>query len=189
MIPRADGMLTFSHLRGRYSMAYHEKHIHIKKSTLPGAGKGLFTKVFIPNGTRIVEYKGEILTWKDVGKMPDDRNGYVFYVNSKHVIDAWNHKNALGRYANDAKGITRIEGLKSNSEYIVDKKRCFITATRDIAAGSEIFVEYGAEYWQVIRYNLRLAQEKKGKAGKNRAAMELPHHKLAKRLKADKSHL
>ncbi len=167
-------------------MAYLEKHIYVKKSTLPGAGKGLFTKVFIPKGTRIVEYKGEILTWKEVGKMAEDRNGYVFYVNSKHVIDAWNHKNALARYANDARGITRIEGVRSNSEYIVYKKRCYITATRDIPAGSEIFVEYGAEYWQVIRYNIRLEQSRKSKAGKNRSAVELPHHKLTKRQKKDK---
>ncbi len=157
-------------------MAYQEKHLCIKKSTLPGAGKGLFTKVFIPKGTRIVEYKGEVLSWREVGNMPDDRNGYVFYINRKHVIDAWNHEKALARYANDAKGITRCEGLRSNSDYIVDKKRCFITATRDIPAGSEIFVEYGADYWKVISYNLRLAGEKsKG------AKMELPHHKVVKR--------
>lgn len=168
-------------------MANLEKHIYIRKSTLSGAGKGLFTKVFIPKGTRIVEYKGSILTWKEVGKMEDERNGYVFYVNSKHVIDAWNHKNALGRYANDARGITRIQGVGSNSEYIVDKKRCFITAAKDIPAGSEIFVEYGAEYWQVIRYNIRLEQRKKAKAGKNRSAVELPHHKLAKRQRTSKS--
>ncbi len=164
-------------------MAHLEKYIYTKKSTLPGAGKGLFTKVFIPKGTRIVEYKGDILTWKQVGKMEEDRNGYVFYVNSNHVIDAWNHKNALARYANDARGITRIEGLKSNSEYIVDKKRCFITATKNVPAGSEIFVEYGREYWQVIRYNLRLQEKTNGQTGKNRAAVELPHHKLTKRQK------
>ncbi len=157
-------------------MAYLEKYIYIKKSALPGAGKGLFTKIFIPKGSRIVEYKGEILTWKEVGRMEEERNGYVFYVNSKHVIDAWNHKDALARYANDAKGIARIAGVKSNSEYVVDGKRCFITASRDIPAGSEIFVEYGLEYWKVIRYNIRLKKEKKRIAGKNRSAIALPHH-------------
>ncbi|PZR24775.1 MAG: SET domain-containing protein-lysine N-methyltransferase, partial [Azospira oryzae] len=50
-------------------MALLEKHLYVKKSTLPGAGKGLFTKVFIPKGTRIIEYKGEVLTWKEVEKM------------------------------------------------------------------------------------------------------------------------
>ena len=164
-------------------MADFEKYVYTKRSTLPGAGKGLFTKVFIPKGSRIVEYKGEILTWKEVRRMEEERNGYVFYVNSRHVIDAWNHRDALARYANDAKGITRISGLKSNSEYVVDKKRCFITATRDISAGAEIFVEYGTEYWQVIRYNIRLEEQKKPLAGRTRPAVALPHQKLLKRQK------
>jgi SET domain-containing protein len=157
-------------------MAYLEKYLHIKKSNLPGAGKGLFTKVFIPKGTRIVEYKGEVLSWKEVRKMPDDRNGYVFYINSRHVIDAWNYKKALARYANDAKGIARSEGLQSNSDYIVDKKRCYITATRDIPVGSEILVEYGAEYWKVINYNIRLARKNQS----NDEKVELPHEKVSR---------
>lgn len=162
-------------------MALLEKQLYIRKSTLPGSGKGLFTKKFIPKGTRIVEYKGEILTWKEVEQLADDRNGYVFYVNSKHCIDAWNYKKALGRFANDAKGLSRIPGIKTNAEYVVDNKRCFIEAIRDIPAKSEIFVEYGAEYWKVVRDNLKIDQEwekekKKGKKAK------LPHHKATKRM-------
>jgi hypothetical protein len=47
-------------------MALLEKNLFVKKSTLPNAGKGLFTKVAIPKGTLIVEYKGKISAWKDV---------------------------------------------------------------------------------------------------------------------------
>jgi uncharacterized protein len=140
-------------------MALLEKHLYLKKSTLPGAGKGLFTKVFIPKGTRIVEYKGKILTWKEVEKMPEYRNGYVFYFTSKHVIDAWKHK-GFAHYANDAKGIIRVEGVRNNSDYVTKGKRCFIDATRDIPAWSEILVGYGGEYWQAIRYNIRLKGSK-----------------------------
>lgn len=43
-------------------MALLEKHLYVKRSLLPGAGRGLFTKVPIKKGTRIVEYKGEIMT-------------------------------------------------------------------------------------------------------------------------------
>jgi hypothetical protein len=144
-------------------MALLEKHLVVKKSKLPGAGKGLFTKKPIPKETRICEYKGEIVAWKEVEKMPEDRNGYVFFVNSKHCIDAWNYRKTYGRYANDARGIMRVEDCKTNSEYVVDRKRCFIKAIKNIGAGEEIFVEYGAEYWQVVRYNLRL-DEKRAKA-------------------------
>lgn len=163
-------------------MALLEKKMIIKKSLLPGAGKGLFTKVFIPKGTRIVEYKGEVVTWKEVEKMADDRNGYVFFFNNQYCIDAWKTKKGIAHYANDARGIVRVEGVKNNSEYVTEKRRCYIEATRDIPAGSEILVGYGAEYWQVIRYNIRLEQRNKEKAGK-KSKGELPHQHAAKRQK------
>lgn len=161
-------------------MAFLEKQLYIKKSNLPKAGKGLFTKKLIPKGTRIVEYKGEILTWKEVKKLADDRNGYVFYISSKRCIDAWNYIKALGRFANDAKGIGRIKGIKTNSEYVIDGKKCFIEAIKDIPAKSEIFVEYGADYWKVVRENLKIDQEWEKKNGKK---AKLPHHKATKRIK------
>jgi hypothetical protein len=168
-------------------MALLEKKMVIKKSTLPGAGKGLFTKVFIPKGTRIVEYKGEIVTWKEVQKMADDRNGYVFFFNNQYCIDAWKTKRGIAHYANDAKGLVRIEGLKNNSEYVTEKKRCYIEASRDIPAGAEILVGYGGEYWQAIRYNIRLEQRNKEKEGKKVSKkVELPHHAATKRINKKK---
>ena len=112
-------------------------------------------------------------------QLADDRNGYVFYVNSRHCIDAWNYKKALGRYANDARGIGRVQGIKTNAEYVVDKKRCYIEAIRDIASGAEIFVEYGAEYWKVVRENLKIDQDAEKENGKK---AKLPHHKATKRI-------
>ncbi len=164
-------------------MALLEKKLFVKKSTLPGAGKGLFTKVLIPKGTRVIEYKGEVLTWKEVEKMADDRNGYVFYFNSKYCIDAWKTKKSIAQFANDARGLTRVDGIKNNSEYITEKKRCFIETIKDIPAGGEVLVGYGAEYWQVIRYNVKLEQQNREKEGKKKIADELPHHKAAKRTK------
>ncbi|HRG79399.1 MAG TPA: hypothetical protein PL167_07295, partial [Cyclobacteriaceae bacterium] len=115
-------------------------------------------------------------------KMADDRNGYVFFFNNQYCIDAWKTKKGIAHYANDARGIVRVEGVKNNSEYVTEKKRCYIEATRDIPAGSEILVGYGAEYWQVIRYNIRLEQKNKEKEGK-KSKGELPHQHAAKRQK------
>lgn len=154
-------------------MALLEKHLIVKESTLPGAGKGLFTKVDIPKGTLIIEYTGEILTWKEAEQMADDRNGYVFFVYSTHVIDAWNDKKAKARYANDARGIGRVPGITNNSEYHVHRRRCFIKAIRNIPAGSEILVSYGNEYWQAIRYNIK-EDQKAAKKAKGKTP-RLPH--------------
>jgi len=150
-------------------MAYLEKKLTVKKSNLPGAGMGLFTTVPIKKGTTIIEYKGKIMTWKEFCKKPEERNGYVFYVYSTHVIDAWGNKKALARYANDAKGIARVPGLSNNCEYHVYQRRCFIKAMKDIPAGAEILVDYGKEYWDVIRFNIRVDEKAKKK-------VILPHH-------------
>jgi uncharacterized protein len=166
-------------------MALLEKSLVVRKSIIPNSGKGLFTKVFIAKGTRIIEYKGKVVTWKEVEKMADYRNGYVFYFTSKYCIDAWKTKKSVAGYANDAIGITRVEGLKNNSEYVTEKKRCFIVASKDIPKGSEILVGYGADYWRVIRYNVRLQQTIRRKTGKKALEKdELPHHKAAKRQKS-----
>src|SRR5579871_97855 len=96
-----------------------EKHLEVKRSTLKGAGKGLFTTKDIPRGKKIVEYRGKVSTWKDV----DDKgglNGYIYYVNRYHVIDASEQKQELARYANDAKGLVRTEGITNNCCYEID---------------------------------------------------------------------
>ncbi len=129
----------------------------VKQSKLTGAGKGLFTKILIPKGTLIVEYKGTITTWKEVDHT-EGENGYIYYIKRNYVIDARPHPKALARYANDAKGLKKVKGIVNNAEYAEIGAKVFIVAKKDIPAGSEILVEYGKEYWDAIRYNLNLEQ-------------------------------
>lgn len=148
-------------------MALLEKYLLVKESTIPNSGKGLFTKTFIPSGTRIVEYKGRITDWKSV--KDDSDNGYIYSVNNSHVIDARKNLKAFARYANDARGLTRVKGITNNCNYVNDGTRVFIEAIRDIPAGGEIFVSYGKEYWDVIRHNLRIDAREEKLAKKNGA--------------------
>jgi SET domain-containing protein len=155
-------------------MAFSKKHLVVRRSSIPNSGKGLFTKVNIPAGTRIIEYKGKISTWKEANH-DDGRNGYIYYVNRNHVIDALPAKKELARYANDARGLSKRKGLKNNSDYIQDGLRVYIESKKEIPAGSEILVSYGKEYWDVIRYNTRLwKKEEKEKQQKK-------EHKKAKK--------
>ena len=131
-------------------------HLFVKRSGIPKAGRGLFTRKHIVKGTRIIEYKGKITTWQKVLES-DEFNAYVFYVNRNHVIDAKNAMSSFGRYANDANGLYKKNSLINNSKYIKIDGRVFIQATRDIPAGSEILVSYKKEYWDVIKYNSKLA--------------------------------
>ncbi|MGZ5190730.1 MAG: SET domain-containing protein [Flavisolibacter sp.] len=152
-------------------MALLEKQLVVKNSTLPGSGKGLFTKKMIPKGTRIVEYKGRITNWKEMKYAWE--NGYIYNVNNNHVIDALPYKNALARYANDAQGLSRVKGIINNCIYVNDGLKVYITSTKDIPAGSEILVRYGKDYWDVQRANLKIDRENEKKRKKEEQKLRL----------------
>jgi hypothetical protein len=128
----------------------------VKTSTLPKAGKGLFTDKPIKKGKKIIEYKGEIIDWKEYEKrVKDDKDGYLFFINKKRCIDAFSTPEFKARYANDAEGLSRVKGLKNNASYEIFDEQCYIVSERDINAGEEIFVSYSKEYWDCIRYNIK----------------------------------
>jgi SET domain-containing protein len=128
----------------------------VKRSKLPNAGKGLFTTKPIKKGEKIIEYKGEIIDWKEYTRRVDEnKDGYLFFVNRKKCIDAYGTPQYKARYANDAHGISRSKGLKNNAYYDVFGDKCYIVASRDIKAGEEIFVDYSKSYWDCIRYNIK----------------------------------
>jgi len=132
--------------------------LKVKKSTLPGAGKGLFTMRDIRKDEIVCEYEGELITWNDAIERNDKgKGGYVYYINDKTCIDAFYYKKTFGRYANDAAGLARIPGLRNNAVYDEKKKKVFIKATRNIPAGSEVFVSYGRAYWNIMRKELEEA--------------------------------
>ena len=136
------------------------KQLIVKRSTLPGSGKGLFTKSPIPKNTRIAKYAGKITTWENADH-DGGKNAYIFYVNKNHVIDAKNSKNALARYANDAEELGRLKKLENNTAYAVENKEVFLKALTDIPAGAEILVGYGKEYWYTIKKNIPRKKTKK----------------------------
>ncbi len=131
-------------------MAFLAKQLYTKRSGIPGAGLGLFTRKEIAKGACIVEYKGRLVKWNKI-KHEDGYNGYLLQVNKGWAINALPYKKALGRYANDAMGLRRVEGFVNNAEYILEGKRCFIYARRSILPGEEILVEYGRQYWNLMK--------------------------------------
>ncbi|HTM91262.1 MAG TPA: SET domain-containing protein [Flavisolibacter sp.] len=163
-------------------MALLEKQLVVKRSTIPNSGKGLFTKKLIPKGTLIVEYKGKKTTWKDVD-IDEGRNGYIYYINRKNVIDARTTPQHLARYANDAQGMTRVKGITNNCRYLaeMDTMRVYIEAVKDIPAGGEIFVQYGKEYWDVIKHNKKIDEREKAKAEKEKLKKASSTKKAAKK--------
>jgi SET domain-containing protein len=130
--------------------------LYVKKSTIPGSGKGLFTTTPIKRGEVVIEYEGEHIPWSEcLIRDEKGKGGYFMYVTSKHCIDGRPTKQFISRYANDAKGITRVEGITNNSFYEMRGLRVFIVARKNIPAESEILVGYGKEYWDTLKDEIK----------------------------------
>mgnify|MGYP000432075209 CR=1 FL=1 len=126
-------------------------HLEVKQSTIPNGGKGLFTTIDRAKNEVLLEYTGDILTQRelDVEYPGDTRAVYVLQLRSGDnplYIDSKDpQRSSVARYANDC---SNSGNVKCNAEF-VNNYDAWITlvATRNIAAGEEIFASYGPQYW------------------------------------------
>jgi uncharacterized protein len=124
----------------------------VKRSTLPGAGKGLFTNKPIPKGKRIIQYRGEAITRSEyVKRYRENKFHYTFLISRNKYIDAFPTPRYKARYANDANGPGRSKRLRNNCIYELDENdRIFILAMKNIKKGEEILVDYTRSYWNAV---------------------------------------
>jgi SET domain-containing protein len=128
--------------------------LSIKKSQIPSAGNGLWAEKDFKRGEIIVKYEGEIISSRECERRNQAQEGYgdyYFFLSKTKCIDAQHTLWAKGRYANDASGLTRVEGLRNNARYEFVNKEVVIRASRNIKSGEEIFVSYGRSYWNTMR--------------------------------------
>jgi len=89
----------------------------VKKSQLPGAGKGLYTTKAIRKDKKIIQYRGEIIGYNEYRRRArKEIDQYLFYLRRDLCIDAMLTLQYKARYANDAAGITRVKGIRNNSD-------------------------------------------------------------------------
>ena len=99
-------------------------------------GRGVFANTPIRKGTRIIEYKGKVIS----GDAADEKYGYdegthtfLFLLDNNMVIDA-NYKGNSSRWIN--------HGCNPNCEADEENGRMFISAIRDIKRGEELCYDY-----------------------------------------------
>jgi len=102
-------------------------------------GKGVFALHDIAEGETIIEYVGEIITWKEALRRhphdPKDPNHtFYFHVDEDRVIDA-KHGGNSSRWINHS--------CDPNCEADENEGRVFIKAMRNIRAGEELNYDYG----------------------------------------------
>lgn len=139
-------------------------------------GKGVYAIGAIAAGERVIEYKGEHISWKEALKRhphdpADPNHTFYFSLDDGNVIDAKFGGNRA-RWINHA--------CEPNCEAREKKGRVFIHALRDIAEGEELFYDYGL----VIdaRYTKKLKKEYECRCGspKCRGTMLAPKEKSGK---------
>ena len=129
----------------RPPVEWTEEDFVVKRSSIPKAGKGLFSKVTILPGDTIGRYEGKILTDRQANSEP--------YVNSLYLVwvckDCWIW--GEGSYANYARYINH-DDQRPNAELITSSrwKKARLAALRLIRPGDEIFFDYGESYWDCV---------------------------------------
>jgi SET domain-containing protein len=104
----------------------------------PVHGRGVFAVQPIKKGTRILEYLGDRVSHEAADKRYEDHDEsdnhtFLFIVDKHTVIDA-------GVGGNDARFINhQCEG---NCESVIENRRVFIDAARDIEPGQELGYDY-----------------------------------------------
>jgi SET domain-containing protein len=127
----------------------YEPNLEIRTSRIPHAGNGVFTKVAIPKGAYLGAYTGEFITEAEYWRRAKDNR--------------WQYMMGLLDCAiPNTGGIATIDGIRGNVftrmnyapaefqnvkfEKICDAPFVRIMALRDIAAGEELWVDYGPRY-------------------------------------------
>lgn len=113
------------------------RKIQTRKSGIHG--KGVFAVQDIAEGETLIEYVGEIISWKEAQRRhphdPNDPNHtFYFHVDEDRVIDAKVGGNS-SRWINHS--------CDPNCEADEEDGRIFIKALRNIPAGEELNYDYG----------------------------------------------
>jgi hypothetical protein len=149
---------------------YHTRHVEgleVRTSRLPNAGQGLFTVVERKRGTLITFYTGI-----EHPKSSDVQTMYALQLTIDRVIDARRTDASVARFINDP-GMLDVHDPRINCQ--VEKKtglqihalqgkdgevherslvHAAVIATRDINAGEELYMSYGAAYWTPPKRNV-----------------------------------
>jgi uncharacterized protein len=104
----------------------------------PVHGKGVFALRLLAAGERVLEFKGEVTSWRKASSR-FRRNGveghtFLFGLSDGRVIDGSQGGNSA-RWLNHA--------CDANCEAVEEEGRVFIETLMDVAAGTELFIRYG----------------------------------------------
>lgn len=109
------------------------RRIVVRRSTIHG--NGVFATTLIPEGTRLIEYKGERVSGDIADEDADDESShtFLFMLDNAEVIDGTRNGNSA-RWINHS-CTPNCEGNEENG-------RVFIDVLGDVQPGEEITIDY-----------------------------------------------
>ncbi|HAD21143.1 MAG: SET domain-containing protein-lysine N-methyltransferase [Opitutae bacterium] len=115
----------------------------IRSSTIPEAGRGLFSLVQISIEDTIGYYKGKILNNKAFNNPRRPPSDYILYLCNDYIIIGEGTQANYTRYINHS-------SKRPNAFLIVSTrwKTARFEAIDEINPGDEIFFNYGENYWE-----------------------------------------
>ena len=122
-------------------MSLTRRDFVVKRSSIKGAGKGLFAKVDIQPNTCIGDYTGVIIK----GRLEDSAFAGTDY--ALEIIEDKYYIVAEGPYCSYTRFINHKPKKAANVAFWVDpsSKVAWIESTRKIKKGEELFIDYGPE--------------------------------------------
>lgn len=133
------------------------RRIQVRRSGIHG--KGVFALKPIMKGETIIEYLGEVITWKQAQRQPphnpdEPNHTFLFHLDDRHVIDGTRGGNAA-RWINHA--------CAPNCEAEDNDGRIFIKALRNIRPGEELNFDYSLMIEE--RYTAKLKKDYECRCG------------------------
>ena len=138
------------------------KNLKVLKSTIEGAGWGLFSTAVIDKKDIICSYEGARFEGDYDESSAGEGKDYVamakmFKVSKdgkitkeiKVYVDSWEEDSCYGRYVNDP-----LNDHLVNARIVMRGDKMVLVALEEIRPGQEIFISYGEDYWKARQHLL-----------------------------------
>ncbi len=130
----------------------HAELVRVRRSNIPTAGRGLFAKADIPANTYLGDYMGQYLTEEEVEVLPEFESAYLFEIPRCAGIPYDSIAGDPRHYVSKANfAPSELNGEDTNLQNVEWETFCEepyvrLYSTREIAAGEELYVDYGPGY-------------------------------------------
>lgn len=141
----------------------NQESLFLAPSTIPEAGRGLKTKKNFQKGDLLTQYCGWIISRGEARSLRDQgAHSHVNTLDSHTYLLGVETPAEIRSFPPEDRGYASFvnhDPQKKNCEFVTIEGRRLLRATKDIEAGSELFVSYGRNYFKSDYSRTRAGKE------------------------------